>query len=227
MTPHAIFIKLSQASVLIPIIFGWIHYKALTKPFKVLLYFFVFAFLCEVQASLMIEIVRNNMPGLHVFTVAEFLTFSTVYYLHVKENSPIRWLIIINAGVFIGIAIYNALHPVIINGKTVMGILSANDLSRTYSSVSMIIYALGCFYWLFTLNDTRHLWQYPMFWVCTGALLYFAVNSPYFVTRALLLSKNAGGEWIFGRIHATINIITYCLYAQSFRCLAKQQTASR
>jgi hypothetical protein len=212
MTPHAIYIKISQGSVLIPIIVGLIYYKALTRPFKVLFYFFIVSFLFEIQASLAAEIFHNNMPGQHLFTIVEFMAFSAVYYLH-SRRSIARYLIIINAIVFMGIAIA---------GVVSKGINMPNDLARGYSTVSLIIFTLIYFYHLFTIDDTRYMWEYPMFWVCVGMLIYFAGSVLYIMIRSELI-HNVPLERNYADLHRALNIIAYCLYAQSFRCLGKQK----
>jgi hypothetical protein len=215
MTLHAIYIKISQVSVLMPIIAGIIYYKALTKPFKVLFYFFVIASLFEIQASITAAIYHNNMPGQHIYTVVEFLALSTVYFLHMQKNSIAQYLISINTIVFIGIACKNAFYD---SG----GFMVSNDLSRSYSSVFMIVYTLSYLYYLFQKDATLYMWQYPMFWFCTGTLIYFGGNILHIQIRKELIHDIAM-ERLCQNFHALLNIIAYCLYTQSFRCFGKQK----
>jgi hypothetical protein len=208
-----IFIKLSQASVLLPIITGFSNYKRLTLPYRILLYFFVSCIGFEIQASITKTLYGNNMPGLHLYTLVEFLVFSAVYYLHFKKNSILRLLIGINAIVFVGIALLDAFY--------IHGIMALNTLSRSYSSTSIIIYTLIYFYRLFQENSVQYIWEHPMFWICAGALIYFGGNNFYFLLKGYLMYKAVNVEWLSHFIHATLNIIGYIFYAQSFRCLKK------
>lgn len=211
------FINLSQASALIPVVTGIRNYKVLTRPFKFMLYFFILTVLFEIQSIIAIEIWTNNMPGQHLLTVVEFLSFSILYYSHTRKRT-LRLLITINALIFFTIAIWDAIW-----GR---GIWISNDLARGYAASSMIVYVLGYLYYLFTIDDTRYMWEYPMFWICIGALVYFAGNSPYILSKLQLIETNLGVEWLFHLVHGGLNIIANCLYAQSFRCFKKQETTA-
>lgn len=215
MTPKSLYIYSSKASVLIPVYAGIRNYKALNRPFKILFYFFVLCILFEIMASYLKWKYKNNMPGLHVYTIVEFLTFSMVFYLHLQKSGWLRRLMIINAIIFLIAAIItmcrNAWIP--------------NDHIRSYSAACMILYTLGYLYYLFNKDDTHHMQEYPMFWICIGILVYFATNYTYFIANGYLLKEHIKVDWWFHFLHAGLNIITYCLYAQSFRCLGKQKTA--
>jgi hypothetical protein len=211
------YLILSQLSVLIPAFAGVNHYKVLTRPFRILFYFFVISMLFEILGEITRRVYQNNMPGQHAFTLVEFLAFSMIYFLHIQKNSLARYLIGINAVIFIAIAVADALY--------ISSLKDPNDLSRGYSSAFITVYTLGYFYYLFQKDDIRYIWEYPMFWVCTGALVYFAGNALYSMFKSYLLIKAADIEGISHLGHTTLNIIANCLYAQSFQCLGKQKTA--
>ncbi len=213
----AIYVKFSQLSVILPIIAGYRNREALTKPFKVLLYFFVFTLLIEIQGSIAIEIWHNNMPGQHLLTLVQFLVFSTVFYLEAQKNSIARIFICIIAIGSIVVAMADIFY--------FEGIKEPNTYSRGYSSALMTLYALVYFYYLFQKDDTRYAWQYPMFWVCTGMLVYFGGNALYATLKSYLLERAESLEKIFNLGHVTLNLISSFLYAQSFRCLKKNTTS--
>jgi hypothetical protein len=203
----------SEASVLIPVIVGIRYYKVLTKPFKFLLCFFVFAVLTEIQAETLRQLHYNNLAGLHVYIVAEFFAFSMLFYWQTQKNS-LRLLIAANLLALITIAIAVAWKQ---------GLKGHNELSRGYAAVSMMVYALGYLYYLFTIDDTRYMKEYPMFWICIGMLVYFAGNALQFSTKMHMIKEDKGLSNGFNNVHAALNIIAYCLYAQSFRCSSKQK----
>jgi hypothetical protein len=208
-----IFRYTSQASVLIPVVVGIRYYKVLTRPFKFLLCFFVFAMLTEIQAEVLRQLDYNNLPGLHVYTVVEFFAFSMLIYWQTQKNS-LRQLIAANLLVLITIAIAIAWRQ---------GLKDFNDPSRGYAAVSMMVYALGYLYYLFTIDDTRYMEEYPMFWICIGMLVYFAGNALQFSTKMQMIRENKDLSKGFNNVHAALNFISYCLYAQSFRCSSKQK----
>lgn len=211
-----LYINLSQASVLIPIVAGVIHYKVLTRPFKILFYFFVISALTEISSIIAIALWRNNLPGLYIYTALEFSAFSLVFYQHTRKGDIGRKVIGINMVILILIV----LAEFMCNGMS-----KPNDISRGYSSSFLSVYTLCYFYYLFYKDDILYLWEYPMFWICTGMLIYFGVNTLYFMTRSYLLNQAANWEWGYNYFHGALNIIAYYLYAQSFRCLGKRKTA--
>lgn len=179
-----------------------------------MLYFFIIAFLTEIQAALTKGIWHNNMPGLHVFTVIEFLAFSTFYYLQMQESSRLRHFILINIALHIIVALCDALY--------INGIFKPNDVSRGYSSAFIALYSLINLYRLYQNDEPLYIWEYPMFWICIGALIYFGGGLLYFMMKNYLLKVNPGIEWLTNLSHVSLNFIANCLYAQAFRCFRKK-----
>ena len=209
-----IYIKLSQASILLPVFAGLANYKKLTLPFRILFYFFLACIGFEVQASIMGKIYNNNMPGLHLFTIVEFLVFSTVYYMFFKKNRAIAILISINAIVFTTIALTDALF--------IHNIWTINRIGRSYSSASMLCYTLLYLYFMFSKDETDYNSKHPIFWINTGALVYFGSNGLYFMVSKDLMDMGSFASKIGLCIHAGLNIIANYLYAQSFRCFRQK-----
>lgn len=218
MTLLTFFNYIAQASVLIPVIAGMLVYKKLTKSFRLFFWFFVLSIVSEVQARLTNIIFHNNMPGFHVFTMVEFLVFSTIYYLYFQKNSIMRPLIAVNTIIFLCIAFVDIFY--------FKNILEQPILSRSYSSAFIVLYTLICFYHLLRKDDLQYSWVYPMFWVCVGALVYFAPNMLYFMLKKFLLTNAPDIEWISYHTHAAFNIIGNLLFAQSFRCFRKTKALS-
>lgn len=213
MTLKFIYIKLSQASVLLPVYTGAVYYKKLNLQFRIFFYFFIIAALFEIQASIAKAIYNNNMPGQHVYTLVEFLAFSAVYYLHFRKNKVMRALIGLNMFAGTIIAFIGAFY--------FGNIREPNMLSITYSFASIITYTLVYFYFLFNETTTQYSWEHPMFWVSTGALIYFTCTVVYFMLKRDLLKQVVYLENIGNHVHLGINIVAHCFYAQSFRCFKK------
>jgi hypothetical protein len=216
MTPFQDFyLNLVQLSALLPIAMGIRYYKALTLPFKVLFYFSLAAVPFEIISRILTRVYTNNMPGQHLYTALEFLTFSLVFYMCTFRRR-LKLLIVINALIFLFLAVRDATH----------NIWALNELSHGYAAASMMLYSLGYLYYLFTIDDTRYMKEYPMFWICISMLIYFALNVLYFLGESILILKNSQIAWGFHLTHGTLNIIANCLYAQSFRCFGKQKVTT-
>lgn len=150
---------------------------------------------------------------MHLFTLVEFLTFSVVYYHHFQKNSVLQLFIGINTIVFIAACLADAFF--------VNSIWMPNTLSRSYSSISMICYALAYFYFMFSKEVTQYSAEHPMFWLNIGAIIYFGCNTLYFMLNNYLINRAVHTANFSLYFHAAINIIANCLYAQSFRCFRK------
>lgn len=217
MTPQFLFIKVSQASVLLPVLAGWTQYKRLTFPFRVLFYFFVAGIGFEILSGILKAVCHNNIPGLHLLVFVEFLVFSTVYYCYFQKGSILRLFIGVNTIVFLAAW----LADLFINGIWVW-----NVFSRSYSSVSLTCYTLIYFYFLFKRDTTQYSAQDSMFWVSIGALVYFGSNMLYFILHNVLAGKAYNTAVMSIYFHAAINIIAHFLYAQAFRCFRITKTAA-
>ncbi len=212
-----IYITISQLSVLAPIAAGAIYYKKLPLSFRLFFWFFVFSLIAEAQAYIVNRILHQyNTPGMHVFCLVEFWAYSMMYYFHFKKNSKMRQLIAINAVILTGLAFAEAF--------VFGGLLQQPTVSRSYSSVFIVLYTLIALYSLFQREGTRYSWQYPIFWVCIGALIYFATNFLYFMLKKWLLINAPEIEKFSYHSHAAFNIIGNCLFAQSFRMFRKWET---
>ena len=210
MSLRILYIKLSQASILLPVIAGIVYYKQLTLPYRVLFYFFLLSIGFEVQASIIGKLYHNNMPGLHLFTALEFLVFSFIYYSFFRTNRVISLLILINTILFIIAAFADALF--------VHSIWTVNTLARSYSALSMLSYTLIYFYFMFSKDDEYYSSRHPMFWLNAGVLIYFGSNTLYFLFNKDLLHRSPVTETIGLYTHAALNIFANYLYARSFRC---------
>lgn len=202
-------IRLSQASSLLPIIRGVRNYRRLTMPFKLLLYFFVISIGFEVLSVVLARVFHNNMPGLHLFTIVELLTFSSIFYIFFRRKRKLALFILINTAVFLLAAAADICHR---------GIWSYNAIARSYSSISILSYTLIYFYFMFGADERSYTIEHPMFWVSIGTIVYFGSNALYFMFNDDLMTKGPAASKMGGVVHLGLNIIANYLYAQSFRC---------
>lgn len=216
MTLKAIYINLSQASVLLPVIAGLLNYKRLTRPYKVFFYFFVFCAGMEISSDIMKSMLTNNMPALHLYTLVEFLVFSFIYYSHF-EDSKLRLFVKINTMIFVAVWLADAL--------LIDGIWNWNTWSRSYSAISVLCYALIYFYFLFQKDSKQYNTRHPMFWTGIGTLVYFGANPQYFLSFQKFMAADAALASTITFIHAALNIVASLFYALSFKCFKKQEDA--
>lgn len=217
MSPNFYFVTAAQASGLLPVIVGIRNYRLLSPAFRLLLYFLVLSIGFDIQGTILKQFYSNNMPGLHLYTLVEFLAFSAVYYSHFQKNSALQLFIGINAIVFVAVCLADAFW--------INNIWSLNPLSRSYSSVSMIFYTLVYFFFMFRKDTESYSMTHPMFWVNIALLIYFGFNTLYFMLGHWMM-KHKEMAFLGLFLHNTMNIVANCLFAQSFRCFRIQKAVS-
>ncbi len=206
---------LSQASVLFPVITGLFCFKVLNKKFKILFWFFVCSVLVEILATWFAKTKHNNLPVLHLYTVIEFFAFSSAYYIYFNQKKYLPNIILINSAVFFIVALTDATF--------LNGIWKFNNYSRSYASLSLVMYASIYFYYLLKESFQMPTWRQPMYWLSIGVLFYFGLNLFYFLFSNIIafqdIQLSSGSLYI----HSTVNILANCLYAQSFICCYKHK----
>jgi hypothetical protein len=207
-------VKLSQASVLIPLIWGISKYKYIADYQKVLFLLLLVAVPFEIQASLFKKVYHNNMPGLHLYTVVEFVLTSIIFIKYFVFKKSMRNLITVNMLLLILLAL--------LDGTVFNGIWHSNTYARTYASISLLIYAL--YYFHYTLQATlaqEPAIKQPMFWIAIGILVYYSINILYFMLNNYLVSYHYYIAHSSMKVHALLNIILHLLFAKSFQCTKK------
>lgn len=213
-TVDFLYVKLSQVSVLFPLIAGAMHFKKLNNLFKMLWWFFVLSLGVEITAACFKMKYHNNLPVLHFFTLVEMSFLSIVYFV-ASEAKVFKVAVAANLLLFWGIAYMDAF--------TVHDIWMHNSLSRPYESTSLSIYSLFYFYFIMKNNFEFYLWKSPMFWVNLAVLVYFSFNILNFTLNNYFILHAESVSEISLYTHALFNIIAHSLFAQSFRCFKTRQ----
>lgn len=211
-----LFIKISQASILLPVFTGLVHYKRLTTPYRILLYLLIFSGFIEITSGVFKTVVHNNMPVMHLLVPVELLAYSFIYIHHFKGSETLQRAIVMNIIVF---GVVWVLDTFIVNS-----IWSLISFSRTYAAVSQLCYSLIYFHFMFSRDTPEYSTEHPMFWVNIGVIVYYGSNILYFIPTNLLLRHHPTAN--FGLYtHDVVNIIAHCLYAKAFTCFRKQKAA--
>jgi hypothetical protein len=197
-----LFIRLSQASIVIPFIAGILNYNQLNKPFKGLVWFFMFCGLIEIMATQLKTIMGNNMPLLHVFSVIEFCIFAYVFIQYF--SFPIKWFYLLVVA-FLIIAIIDAVF--------ISTIYKMNSVARNVECIVLIIAALYFYYTNIKANVSHSIYKKPVYWFSTAVIVYFSINFFFFLAMNFL-PYNFSMLAIY--FHGIINIIANTIFAISF-----------
>ncbi len=202
---QALYKKVSQASILIPIIAGLIHYKNLNKPFKRLVWFFMFCAFIEIGASTLVQIFHNSMPLLHFFTLVEFCMFTYMYVYFYTIKTKYYYITI---AVFFLIALMDALF--------INTIYKFNSLTRSIESITLVLAALFFYYSNIKSKHPVSIYTQPMYWFSTATMVYFSVNFFMFMMMSFFQSNNSPIGSIANNVHGAVNILSNILFVFSF-----------
>lgn len=204
----------SQLSSVIPFILGLLYYKRLNIAFRVFFFFMAFAMVAEFFIVWYARNIGNgNVQLMHVFTLVEYTSYC---YLFCRELFPSKW-----KQLFWGLFMLE-LILVLANAFVIGAVYEVNSFARTFEFVVLATFSLIFFRQSLVIEKgTLPIFKQPMFWLSAGVLLYFSVNTLFFLLFNKLLDE--GADWIqMGKVlHAYVNILANLLFAQAFLCFRK------
>jgi hypothetical protein len=188
--------------VAINVLFCIIHYKKLDSPFRRLFYFLILNLVIEILASLFIEFGINNLPLLHIYTLAEFILFSYFYKSIIKKPSTfhtIYWYFIIGGSAFI-----------IFNSIFLQSIFDFNSIAKTFVQISIIAYAVIYFYHLVDDPTLSPSTSKSLRLVNSAIITYYSGSLFIFMFNGISLGDD-GSNIIFWIFNSLLNIIFHLL----------------
>lgn len=192
-------------SVIIPIVLGLRHVMALTKPMRFFLFFLVVSLCFDTYSVVTSTNGINNMAGLHLYTVVEYGCMA--YFFSLISTKPKLTILIRVSLVAVALAAYYY-------AMFIGSLLTYNTPVR--SATAALIAAMSSY---FLIKEMQHdQFPTPTFYITTGILLYFMVNSVGF-----LLYATIGREFgrvvseQFGTVHSMVYLITIILYIFGFK----------
>jgi len=211
MTAYKLFIKISQFSVLIPLITGLRYYRKLNGGFKVFVWYFGFALGMELLSMLANELFCNNLFLMYFLVPYEFMFFAYVFCF---PNNGLFKKVATTAGGILGIAL--------IADLSIYGFLGAPSVSRSIESALLILLALRYFYFYFKGNSIAPVYRQPLFWFSSGVLVYFGIDFFTFMMSNVLLENNESVARMAKVLHGVLNIVSYIFFMVSFQWSRKQ-----
>jgi hypothetical protein len=190
-------------AVLIPISVAIIRRRQLLRQIKPVFFYLLAAGITNFFASMMALRRMNNMPLLHLYTVAELLLLA-VFYRRVfdgKGRKIVNWLCIL----FTTVCIANACF--------FQSIYTNPTITRSLESVILSGLAIAWFFKLPPAGEVQAKHE-TLFLVNTALLLYFAGAFFLFMFARMLWYKP--GDILIWRIHATLVLLMYLLFTAAF-----------
>lgn len=207
------FIKISQATVLLPFIAGLINYRFLNRPFRVFILLFVSCVLLEIAGMIMKAESRNNMPAYNLVPFAEFYFITMLYMHYFSGRKYYESFFAVCTAVFTAIALLDLF--------LIHGFKMPNTYAHSLESFILVVYSLLYFYDHFTRAALVNNRLSPMFWVNAGVFIYFPVNMVLFLIANYLNRHNVDFANQAFNMHSVFNIILNVCFAWAFICFRK------
>lgn len=190
--------EIVPASTLLPIVAGFVYYRQIDKPLRVLLGYLCFALTVNIIAIVLAGHNTNNMPLLHVYTAIE-LVLVVLYYKYAFADAPKnRWLNLMMIA-----------YPLlcIVNFAFFQSLYKFNTYTRPLEA--LIIIVLSSIYLGQTLARTTAAGR----WVAGGFLLYFCSSAFQFIfSNVVSRYATKAQRLLIWDIHATFVLIMYILF---------------
>jgi hypothetical protein len=201
------------ASVIIPIAFAIVKYRHINKPLSIIFWYLLFAGVVNACAAFLAFRHINNLPLLHVYTIAEFL-FLSLFFYRFTGRPPLRQLIL---GCLLLFPLYGIVNFIFIQGLHVF-----NSYTRPVEAILLIVFSLVYFY-IQSVDNHNGTWHtQPETWIVIGILIYFSsslVQFSFSNVVSSLVSKDI--KLFIWATHATLVLIMYLLFAVGFaKCKA-------
>lgn len=175
--PILLLLAVSSYSAILPLGLGVFKWKHLSFELKILSAYLLLSLLTDVVTLQLAINSINNLSLLYVFTVLEFLLFSTIYY-KIYRSLRLKRVIIIVAIVFLGVVVFNLYEQ---------GIASYATAPRTIESIIFTTYSIIYFYQIVRGSFAYKVEKDSMFWFNGGILVYFAGSLLFFSLSSYIL----------------------------------------
>jgi hypothetical protein len=192
---------ISTATIALPVMAGIIRYGRLSAPLKILSWLLFYSGANAALTSWLAIKGINNQLFINIFTLVELTLFGWVFH-KVFESRGMKTLI--TFGVLACVAF------------TVINLFFLQGFSMALESMLLTVLALLFYYKTFREERVQRLERYPLFWLSSGVLLFFAGNLFVFLFSSYVLTDSPNAlvaEW---SIHSVLYITTNLIYTAAF-----------
>jgi hypothetical protein len=185
---------------LLPLIIAVLHFKNYTREYKVITLHLLIVVVLSGIAVLLWLMKHNNLPLLHLYTIAEFLMVSWFYSIILKDFVPARLIL----AVCIAFVVFAVLNSIFIQSW-----FTFNTFPRSVESLWIIGLSLITYYKMLSELKIRKMERSPVFWINTGFFVYFSGALFLFSLSNYILSLNHRLNIYIWTIHAILSILLY------------------
>ncbi|MFB9845023.1 hypothetical protein [Mucilaginibacter ginsenosidivorans] len=196
------------ATVIIPLATGLIQKSYKNRKLEIIYWYLLFGGVMDVLERLLGIRDINNLPLLHLYTMAELLLLGRFFQI-IFDNSSIRRLI--------GVVMIGFLVFAIVDLSFIQSIYRFNSYPRSVAALIISGFCLLYFFKRGDSDDSKSWVKYPLNWITTGLLLYFGSSFFFFAFLDVLYEKaSLKVNLFFGTVHATLVMVMYLLFTVGF-----------
>ena len=198
-------------SILLPILFGLLNYKASDNGQKLLLFYLLASGLINLGAMILIFYRMKNLPLLHLYTIVEAVLILCYLRTLFKEH-------IIKNVLLYTIVLFTLLC--IINFTFIQSIFTFNTYTRPLEAILITFF---CLLYLYKSGFTENWLDKPISWFNIGILIYFPAACIIFILSNYLVFKTMNKEMttMVWNLHATLVLFMYLLWTKGFSLIKK------
>lgn len=198
-------------SILAPILFGLLNFKAAKAGARLLFYYLMASGLINLAAIILITYRMKNLPLLHLYTIVEAVLILNYFRTLFIEPLIKKTLLYISI-----------LFPLlcIINFTFIQSIFTFNTYTRPLEAILITFF---CLLYLYKSGFTENWINKPTSWFNIGILLYFPVVCIIFILSnyMVFVTKNKGMNLIVWEFHAAMSMVMYLIWARGFSLIKK------
>ncbi len=199
--------SISGATILLPLVAGCLRYKKLSVSMHILLLLLLYSSINTAVTSWLAIKGINNLLFINIFTLVELTLLGWVFH-RVFESRGLKG--------FTMVAILACAAFSVINLFFIQGLSAINSYSLALGSMLLTVLALLFYYKIFREEKVQRLERYPLFWLSSGVLLYFAGNLFVFLFSSYVLSDSPNALYAEWSIHSVLYIMTNLIYTAAF-----------
>ncbi len=193
-------------SVLLPICMGIFHFRKFPYQLRVIVVYAIISGIANLIGSIFASHGVNNMPISHVFTVLEFVLCS-LFYRKALNGTAVQLAVVPLICFFIVLSIVSAIYW--------QGIFVFNSYTRSFETITFIIYGLALYYKLLGMDMSMSKQHFSKIWINTGLVLYFSGSLFLFIFPEFLHAP----PWVYDVgwiMHASLVMLMYLLFSMAF-----------
>jgi hypothetical protein len=199
---YEVLAKISALSVVIPLTFYLLRFKAIDRSLIALLCYLLFCGLADLFSFISLEYRLPIYIILNSFTALEFLSLFFLYY-KVINKGKFTIIILISASVFFLVAIGRFAIQLLFNDE--------DNVVSTLASLIIAMLAGVCLYQQLINSAVTKLSNYHFFWINLAFLLYFSASFIIFSSNDFIVNSSGITAQIVWSIHQFLNIVANTL----------------